>query len=138
PIAVSVPVTAPSAAIAPRLFVVDPAPATHLPPVLDVRQAPARVSPDQIATWLRSAWVAIAALFLAPVAVMLSRLHQLRRGALPWLKREPLVRTLASQAGVGRRIVVRRHERIAAPVTCGWPQPAIVFPIDADGWSDAD
>src|SRR6478672_1727283 len=54
PIAVSVPVTAPSAAIAPRLFVVDPAPATQLPPVLDVRRVPARVPPDRIATWLRS------------------------------------------------------------------------------------
>ena len=138
PVAVSVPVTAPNDPIVPRLVVADGASTTHPPPVLDVRQAPARVSPDRIATWLRSAWLAIAALFLAPVAVMLSRLHQLRRGGLPWLKGEPLVRTLAAQAGVCRPIDVLRHERVAAPVTCGWPRPAIVLPIDADGWSDAD
>jgi len=138
PIAVSVPVTAPSAAIAPRLFVVDPAPATHLPPVLDVRRVPARVPPDRIATWLRSAWIAFALVLLVPVAVMLWRLHLLRRGGLPWVKGEPLLRTLAVHAGVRRSIDILLHEEIAAPVTLGWARPAIVLPVDADEWSDAD
>jgi bla regulator protein blaR1 len=137
PVAVAVPVTAPNDAIAPRLLFADGA-TTHPPPVLDVRQAPERVSPDRIATWLRSAWFAIAALFLVPVAIVLWRLHVLRRGGLPWSKGEPLVRTLAAQAGVRRSIDILRHERIAAPVTCGWRRPAILLPIDADGWSNAD
>ena len=138
PVAVPVPMTVPNDAIAPRLLVADGATTTHPPPVLDVRQAPARVSPDWVATWLRSAWLAVAALFLVPVAIVLWRLHRLRRGGLPWIKGEPLVRTLAAQAGVRRSIDILRHERIAAPVTCGWRRPAIILPIDADGWSDAD
>jgi uncharacterized protein (TIGR03435 family) len=138
PVAVSVPVTAPSDAIAPWLFVGDAAPTTHLPLVLDVRRAPARVSPDPIATSLRSAWIAIAALFLVPVAVALWRLHQLRRGGLPWLRGELLLRTLAAQAGVRRSIDVLLQRQIAAPLTLGWARPAVVLPIDADGWTDAD
>lgn len=138
PVAVSVPVTAPRDSLAPRLFVVDAAPATQLPLVLDARRAPTRVSPDRVGTWLRSAWIAIAALFLAPMAVVLWRLRQLRRGGLPWLKGEPLLRTLAAQAGVRRSIDILLHEQLAAPVTLGWARPAIVFPVDADGWADAD
>jgi bla regulator protein blaR1 len=138
PVAVSVPVTAASVAITPRMFVVDPAPATHLPPVLDVRRAAARVSPDRIATWLRSAWIAFAVVLLVPVAVVLWRLYLLRRGGLPWVKGEPLLRTLAAQAGVRRSIHLLLHEQIAAPLTLGWARPAIVLPVDADEWTDAD
>ena len=98
PVAVSVPVTAPNDPIAPRLLVADGATTTHPPPVLDVRQARARVSPDRVATWLRSAWFAVAALFLVPVAIVLWRFHLLRRGGLPWIKGEPLVRTLAARS----------------------------------------
>jgi beta-lactamase regulating signal transducer with metallopeptidase domain len=138
PVAVPVPMTVPNDALAPRLLVTDGATTTHPPPVLDVRQAPARVTPERVATWLRSAWFAVAALFLVPVAIVLWRLHLLRRGGLPWIKGEPLVRTLAAQAGVRRSIDILRHERIASPVTYGWRRPAIILPIDADGWSDAD
>jgi bla regulator protein BlaR1 len=138
PVAVWVPVTAPNDPIAPRLLVADGATTTHPPPVLDVRLAPARLSPDRMSGWLRSAWFAVAALFLVPVPVVLWRLHLLRRTGLPWLKGEQLVRTLAAQAGVRRSIDILRHERIAAPVTSGWTRPAIILPIDADRWSDAD
>src|SRR5262249_27424873 len=96
------------------------------------------IPPAWMATLLRSAWIGIAALFLAPVAVVLWRLHQLRRGGLPWRRGELLLRTLAAQAGGRRSIDVLIHEQIAAPVTCGHARPAIVLPIDAAGWSDAD
>lgn len=138
PVAVPVLVTAESDPIPRRLFVVDAAAASRLPPVFDVATAPGRIPPAWMATSLRSAWIGIAALFLAPVAVVLWRLHQLRRGGLPFPRGEPLLRTLAAQAGVRRSIDVLLHERIAAPLTCGLARPVIVLPTDAGGWSDAD
>jgi bla regulator protein blaR1 len=138
PVAVPVPVTAESDPIPRRLFVVDDAAAPHLLRVLDVTPAPGRIPPAWMAMSLRSAWIAIAALFLVPVAIVLWRLHQLRRGGVPWSRGEPLLRTLAAQAGVRRSIDVLLHERIAAPLTCGFARPAIVLPIDAADWSDAD
>jgi bla regulator protein blaR1 len=138
PVAVPVAVTAQSDPIPRRLFVGDPAAATDFLPVLDVTPAPERMPPDWMATVLRSAWIGIAAMFLVPVGVVLWRLHQLRHGGLPWLKGEPLLRALAAQAGVRRSIDIVLHEQIAAPVTCGLRHPAIVLPVDAAGWSDAD
>jgi uncharacterized protein (TIGR03435 family) len=138
PVPVPVPLTAQSDPIPRRLFVVDGAAAGRLPPVFDVTPAPRRIPPRWMATFLRSAWIGIAALFLVPVAVVLWRLHQLRRGGLPWRRGELLLGTLAAQAGVRRSIDVLICEQIAAPVTCGLARPAIVLPIDAAGWSDAD
>ena len=123
PVAVSVPVTAPNdrdrpAAVGGRWC------DDHAPSTCARRQAGscARVARSG-RHWLRSAWFAVAALFLVPVAIVLWRLHLLRRGGLPWIEGEPLVRTLAAQAGVRRSIDILRHERIAAPVTCGGGAP---------------
>jgi uncharacterized protein (TIGR03435 family) len=138
PVAVPVPVIAVSDPIPRRLFVVDGAVTSRLPPVFDVTASPGRIPPAWMATILRSVWIGIAALFVLPVAVVLWRLHELRRGSVPWPRGEPLLRTLAGQAGVRRSIDVLLHERIAAPFTCGLARPAIVLPIDAAGWSDAD
>jgi uncharacterized protein (TIGR03435 family) len=138
PVAVPVPVTAESDPIPRRLFVVDGVATSRLPPVFDVTASPGRIPPAWMATLLRSVWIGIAALFVLPVAVVLWRLHNLRRGSVPWPRGEPLLRTLAAQAGVRRSIDVLLHERIAAPLTCGLARPAIVLPIDAAGWSDAD
>ena len=139
PVPVAVPVTAHGDPIPPRLFLSDPAAAAHLPPVLAAgSHAPTRMSPDWIAMWLRYVWTGIAVVFLVPVAVVLWRLHHLRRGGLPWLKGEPLLRMLAAQAGVRRSIDLVLHEQVAAPVTCGLARPAIVLPIDAGGWAAAD
>src|SRR4029077_512611 len=51
---------------------------------------------------------------------------------------ELLVRTLAAEAGIRRRVEVLSHEEIVAPITCGLLRPAIVLPSDAKDWSDAD
>src|SRR5262245_27141670 len=138
PVAVSVPVTAESDPIPRRLFVVDGAATGRLPPVFDVTPAPGRTPPVWMATLLRSVWIGIAALFVLPVAVVVWRLHQLRRGSVRWPRGELLLRFLAAQAGVRRSIDILLHERIPAPLTCGLVRPAIVLPIDAAGWSDAD
>src|SRR5262245_8105574 len=138
PVAVPVPVMAESDPFPRRLFVVDGAATGHLPPVFDVTPAPGRIRSVWMATFLRFVWIGIAALFLMPVAVVLWRLHQLRRGSVRWPRGEPLLRTLAAQAGVRRSIEVLLHERIAAPITCGLARPAIVLPADAAGWNDAD
>jgi len=91
PVAVPVPVTSESAPIPRRLFVVDGAATNRLPPVFDVAPAPGRTPPVWMATLLRSVWIGIAALFVLPVAVVLWRLHQLRRGSVPWPRGESLL-----------------------------------------------
>jgi bla regulator protein BlaR1 len=139
PVALSVPVSADRNPLPVRPFLGDAGAVTHLPAAVgSMNRAPAAWSPDRIATLLRYAWSALAAIFLVPVAVVLWRLHQLRRGGLSWMKAEPLLRTLAGQAGIQRSIDILRHEGVAAPVTCGFTRPVIVLPVDADEWSDVD
>jgi beta-lactamase regulating signal transducer with metallopeptidase domain len=93
------------------------------------------------APWLammRAVWLAGAALMLGMFAIALIRLRAVRRTGLPWLERRDDVAQVAREAGVNRRVTVMLHERIAAPLTCGWRNPVIIFPLDAREWSDGD
>src|SRR5436309_11378322 len=109
PLAVSVSLPADADPLPARPFVGEVGEVNHRPSgVSGVSRAPAGWSPDRIATLLRYAWTAVAAMFLVPVAVVLWRLHRLRRGGLPWMRGEPLVRTLAAESGIGRSIDILR------------------------------
>ena len=57
-----------------------------------------------LATVLRAVWVAGVAVFLAPVVSAFIRLRRVRVNGLPWLEIRPLVRRLATQAGVTRPV----------------------------------
>lgn len=92
-------------------------------------------------SWLammRVIWIAGAALMLAMLAIALVRLRTVRRTGLPWLERRDEVTRMAREAGVSRPVAVVLHERIPAPLTCGWRHPVVVFPNDAREWSDGD
>jgi beta-lactamase regulating signal transducer with metallopeptidase domain len=93
---------------------------------------------SSLVTFLRYAWAAGAMLLLIVLAIDLQRLRALRRGGLPWLACNDLARSIAVTNGVRRQVEVLLHEGVSAPLTCGLWRPAILFPIDASEWQDAD
>jgi len=93
---------------------------------------------SSLVTFLRYAWAAGAMLLLIVLAIDLQRLRALRRRGLPWLARNDLARSIAVTNGVRRHVDVLLHEGVSAPLTCGLWRPAILFPIDACEWQDAD
>jgi beta-lactamase regulating signal transducer with metallopeptidase domain len=92
-------------------------------------------------TWLsaiRVVWAVGALLFLLPVARSVAGLKHLRRQALPWSEGPTHLRTVAADAGVARPVDILLHEELVTPVTCGVLRPAVLLPLDAAGWPDAD
>jgi beta-lactamase regulating signal transducer with metallopeptidase domain len=87
---------------------------------------------------LRSLWAAGAVLLLVLLAIDLLRLRALRRRGLPWPAQTDLIRSLALTSGVRRSVDVLLHEGISAPLTCGLWRPAILLPMDASDWHEAN
>jgi bla regulator protein blaR1 len=108
-----------------RVTVID-----HLPPGTPVQPG------DRAAGLLRSIWSGVVLLSLAPIALALWRIHDLRRRGLPWLKGAPLARDIAARAGIRRSIDLLFHPDVETPLTCGLARPAIVLPSDADRWDE--
>jgi beta-lactamase regulating signal transducer with metallopeptidase domain len=98
--------------------------------------APGAIS--SLVVLLRYAWAAGAMLLLIVLAIDLQRLRVLRRGGLPWLARNDLARSIGVTNGERRHVEVLLHEGVSAPLTCGLWRPAILFPVDACEWQDAD
>jgi beta-lactamase regulating signal transducer with metallopeptidase domain len=86
----------------------------------------------------RSVWLTGAFLLLALLAVDLRRLYRIRRDGLPWLERRDLVRSLAGECGLRRKVEVLLHEGISGPLTFGIWRPAILLPAEACEWNEAD
>jgi hypothetical protein len=86
----------------------------------------------------RAAWAVGAVLFLVPLAAALVRLRSVGRRGLPWPTGEDLVRRVAAQAGIRRRVDVLLHEDAVVPVTYGVARPVILLPADAQTWSEGD
>ena len=107
----------------------------------------ARIATRRGASWfarmpwlamMRAVWLAGAALLLGMLAIGLVRLRAVRRTGLPWMERRDEAMRVARESGVNRPVTVMLHESVAAPMTCGWRNPVIVFPADAREWSDGD
>ncbi len=84
------------------------------------------------------AWMGGVLLFTLPLFAGLVQVGRLRRTGLPWVAGQTVIDSLASEAGLRKPVDVLLHESIAAPATCGLGRHAILFPIDASTWSDAD
>src|SRR5690348_10767360 len=84
------------------------------------------------------AWAFGAMVFLAPVIIGLWQIRSLRRTALPWSHGNAVATTLANELKISRRIEVLLHEFTSGPMTCGIFHPAVVFPVKAENWDDAD
>ncbi len=91
-----------------------------------------------LAALLFTAWMAAMALFLLPVAMGLWQVRTLRRAALPWRRGQPVVDTLALEAGIRRVVDVLLHTTLSGPMTCGTLHPAIVLPQEAENWTEED
>jgi bla regulator protein blaR1 len=85
-----------------------------------------------------AAWVIGAAVFLAPIIIGLWQVRSLRRTALPWSQGVSVSTTLANELKLRRGVEVLLHESVAGPMTCGIFRPAIVFPVAAENWDEAD
>jgi TonB family protein len=98
-------------------------------------------APWSLPSWMtifRTVWLAGAFLLLAQLAVDLRRLYRIRRDGLPWWKGRELMRSLAGECGVRRKVDVLLHEGISGPLTCGIWRPAILLPDEACEWNEAD
>jgi len=104
------------------------APSTGLP------QSP-RLSTSAL---LLAIWIAGTALFLLPMAIGLWQVRRLRRSAVPWPHGQSVLKTLARDAGIHRRVEMRLHAALTGPMTCGIVHPAIVLPEDAKTWDQED
>lgn len=94
-----------------------------------------------ISSWadtLRLGWGVVALALIVSLAVGVSRLLRMRRAGLPWIERRALVQGLARESGIKRQVDLLLSEEISAPLTCGLRRPAIMLPMDAREWSEAD
>jgi uncharacterized protein (TIGR03435 family) len=87
---------------------------------------------------LQTVWMAGVICYLVPVALGLWQIRRVRRQGLPWRDAQAMTNDLARNAGFCRPIDVVVHEAIVGPMTCGVVWPAIVFPLDARTWHEAD
>jgi uncharacterized protein (TIGR03435 family) len=88
-------------------------------------------------TRFRMGWAIGAIFFLGPVVGGLWRLRNLRRHGLPWLDKEAFIRELSIDTGIRGTVEILLHEDVPSPATCGFTRPAVVFPIDAQEWSES-
>ena len=89
-----------------------------------------------LSTTLRAVWVSGVLILLAVLAHALWHVARIRRSAIPWLAAQAIADRLTVSGS--RPVSVVCHERVPAPITCGWRHPMVVFPIDAQQWSADD
>lgn len=136
PVSVAVPFGSPSMNDAVTAAIGRPVLTLAPPPALvgDVAGAPGlrlSLSPVLIAA---TTWAAGAGLFLAFLGVSLWKVRRLRATSLPWPRGRALLQAVSPDSPID--IDVLMHDGIAAPLTCGFINPAIILPVDAEGWSD--
>jgi len=118
-----------------------PSVALTTPTITSLPSRATESAPWSLPSWMtiiRTVWLAGAFLLLAQLAVDLRRLYGIRRNGLHWLERRELVQSLASECGIRRKVEVLLHEGISGPITCGIWRPAILLPVEARAWNEAD
>jgi uncharacterized protein (TIGR03435 family) len=108
---------------------------TPLPSRVAVAAHESSVTTAELVTAIQIAGVLLCGM---PLFIGMVQVRRLRRTGLPWRAGQRLVDALAREAGVRRPIDVLLHESVAAPATCGLRRHAILFPIDADRWTNED
>src|SRR5262245_20326586 len=134
-------VLAPQAGESADLIPAAPPVALTAPTIASLPSRATGSAPWSLPSWLtiiRTVWLAGALLLLAQFAVDLRRLYRIRRDGLPWWKGRELMRSLASECGIRRKVEVLLHEGIPGPLTCGIWRPAILMPDEACEWNEAD
>jgi beta-lactamase regulating signal transducer with metallopeptidase domain len=85
-----------------------------------------------------AAWSIGVLLFTLPVLSGLLQVRRLRRTGLPWRAGQRVIDSLTREAGLRSPVDVLLHDCIAAPATCGMRRHMILFPADANTWSEED
>lgn len=112
-----------------------PLPAATRPAAL---AAPPRSEGITIRRVLFAVWFGGFAILLFRLVTGLGQVRRLHRSALPWRHGQSAAYGLALEAGVFRQVDVLFAESVAGPLTCGAWRPAIVLPMDAENWPEAD
>jgi uncharacterized protein (TIGR03435 family) len=140
PISFAVPIAVPEEPASPPAEpIVDPGPPGAL--VAAAGHAAPQTPRPAWPSWpvlMAATWALGATLFLLPVIAGLSQVRSLRRSGLPWRQGRAIVDTLATDAGIRRRIDVLLNASLPGPMTCGVVHPGIVLPADAQTWADED
>jgi ankyrin repeat protein/beta-lactamase regulating signal transducer with metallopeptidase domain len=101
-------------------------------------QVPSSRSDISLVDAVRLIWGGGSVLLLGLLAHALWKVQRIRRSGIPWITGQTLADEIARRSGVSPRASVMLHEEIAAPMTCGWRNPAIILPDDARSWTEAD
>lgn len=97
----------------------------------------ARSSAPSATTLLAAAWVIGTLVCLVPVLLTPWHLRRLRTASRPWRESDSFARAIAADVG-SRHVMLRVHDRVTAPLTCGVARPMVVLPTDATRWPDDD
>jgi uncharacterized protein (TIGR03435 family) len=91
-----------------------------------------------LSSLLLSGWMIVSIVFLLPIGAGLWQMRALRKAGMPWPEGQTILETLATEAGVQRRIGVLLHESVSGPMTCGVIRPTVLLPVDAPTWKRDD
>jgi hypothetical protein len=72
---------------------------------------------------LIAGWIVGTALALLPMAMGLRLIHSMRQSGLRWPHGQAVVKRLAAEAGIHRRVEVLLYEDLQGPMTCGIVHP---------------
>jgi beta-lactamase regulating signal transducer with metallopeptidase domain len=113
-------------------------PATDAVQTVSGRRATVRQSRFSLFAVMWTGWAIGAVLFLMPVLIGLWQVRTLRRAGRPWYRGQLLARQLAADAGIHRGVEVLLQKSVSGPANCGVVKPAILLPLDAQGWDEKD
>jgi bla regulator protein BlaR1 len=97
-------------------------------------QAASREGPFRAAHDIALLWILGTVVFLLPILAGFWQLHRIRKYGVLWLRGNELARDIGAQSKTP--VVVLMHGAIRGPMTCGTFRPAIVFPPEAQDWSE--
>jgi beta-lactamase regulating signal transducer with metallopeptidase domain len=105
------------------------------PRLSTARRAPASISSRQ---WIGGVWLTGAALAALPLGLAVASGWRMRRRGTAWPRGTEVLRRLVGVDATRRPVAVLRDTAIRTPCTIAFFRPAIVFPLDADTWTDDD
>jgi beta-lactamase regulating signal transducer with metallopeptidase domain len=100
-----------------------------------VRSVRSRVDISEL---LMLSWLAGLLISVLPVAAGLWGLRKASESGTPWPRGRQVLDPLAARSGVDRAVSVLLHESVRGPMTFGVIRPTILFPFDAETWTDDD
>jgi bla regulator protein blaR1 len=92
----------------------------------------------EISELLFFSWLAGLLASFLPAAVGLWGLRKAGESGVTWLRGTEVLDPLVVRSSICRPVTVLLHESVRGPMTCGVIRPMILFPRDAEIWTDDD